>query len=98
MSEKKLNEMHVSRCNVNLEDDCKQWYVTKAKSMGMSMSNLLSFVCTNYYETQRNAETLRRVSEMNQSSDIKELSDNVRELLSILLSTAEDGETQNADK
>ena len=63
--------MHVNRCNVNLEDECKLWYVTKAKSMGVSMSNLLSFVCTNYYEQQRNAETLRNISEMNEN--VKEM-------------------------
>lgn len=92
MNDKKLSEMHVSRCNVNLEDDCKAWYVTKAKSMGMSMSNLLSFVCTNYFEQQRNAETLRNLSEMNQNEELKELNENVKEMMKMFAELAQSEE------
>lgn len=81
--------MHVNRCNVNLEDECKLWYVTKAKSMGVSMSNLLSFVCTNYYEQQRNAETLRNISEMNQNEELKELNENVKEMMKMFAELAQ---------
>lgn len=78
---KKLDEIHLNRCNVNIEDDCKDWFMIKAKSMGMSMSQLMSFILTNYYDAQLNADAMKNISAMNQNPALTEANKNLVEMM-----------------
>lgn len=78
---KTLEELHLNRCNVQVEDDVKDWYMYKARSMGMSMSQLMAFVLSNWYEQHINADAVRMLAELNQDGDLKETNRNVLELL-----------------
>ena len=74
---KTLEELHLNRCNVQVEDDVKEWYMYKAKSMGMSMSQLMSFVLSNWYEQHINADAVRMIAELNKDEDLKQTNQNV---------------------
>lgn len=78
---KPIEELHLNRCNVNVEDDCKAWYMYKAKSMGMSMSQLMAFVLSNWYESHINADAMRMLAELNKDEDLKQTNQNVLAML-----------------
>lgn len=79
---KTLEELHLNRCNVQVEDDVKEWYMYKAKSMGMSMSQLMSFVLSNWYEQHINADAVRMIAELNKDEDLKQTNQNVLAMIS----------------
>lgn len=74
---KTLEELHLNRCNVQVEDDVKEWYMYKAKSMGMSMSQLMAFVLSYWYEQHINADAVRMIAELNKDEDLKQTNQNV---------------------
>jgi antitoxin component of RelBE/YafQ-DinJ toxin-antitoxin module len=87
---KPIEELHLNRCNVQIEDDVKAWYMYKAKSMGMSMSQLMSFVLSNWYESHINADAVRMIAELNQSEDLKQTNQGVFELIAEMRKFKED--------
>lgn len=80
----KIEDLHLNRCNVNVEDSIKDWYMFKARSMGMSMSQLMSFVLANWYESHRNAEALQIIAELSKGDDLKETNANTLEILKLI--------------
>lgn len=50
--EKNIEDLKLIRVNVSIEEDCKNFYQFKAKSLGMSMSSLMAFILSDYYESQ----------------------------------------------
>lgn len=78
---KTLQELHLNRCNVQVEDDVKDWYMYKARSMGMSMSQLMAFVLSNWYEQHINADAVRMIADLNKNGELQETNRNVLELL-----------------
>lgn len=81
---KSLEELHLNRCNVQVEDDVKDWYMYKAKSMGMSMSQLMAFVLSNWYEQHINADAVRMLAELNSDDDLKKTNQSVLAMISEL--------------
>lgn len=59
-----LDDIELIRININLEKSVKEWFQYRAKTMGMSMSQLMAFVLTTYSETQKNNEAVRNLSAM----------------------------------
>ena len=57
-----LDDIELIRVNVNLEKSVKEWFQYRAKTMGMTMGQLMSFILTNYADTQRNNEAVRNLS------------------------------------
>ena len=78
---KAFEELHLNRCNVQVEDDIKDWYMYKAKTMGMNMSQLMAFVLAQWYEQHINAETLRLLADFNKGVDVKEINESSIALL-----------------
>lgn len=74
---KPMEDLHLNRCNVQVEDDVKAWYMYKAKSMGMSMSQLMAFVLANWYESHINADAVRMLAELNKGEDLKQVNENI---------------------
>ena len=81
---KRYEDLHLNRCNVQVEDEVKEWYMYKSKSMGMSMSQLMSFVLANWYESHKNAEALQIIAELSKGEDLKETNANTLEILKII--------------
>lgn len=81
---KRYEDLHLNRCNVQVEDAVKEWYMFKAKSMGMSMSQLMSFVISNWYESHKNAEALQILAEISKGDDLKETNANTLEILKLI--------------
>lgn len=78
---KPMEDLHLNRCNVQVEDDVKAWYMYKAKSMGMSMSQLMAFVLANWYESHINADAVRMLAELNKGEDLKQVNENMISML-----------------
>lgn len=78
---KDFDEIKLHRITVNVEDECKKWYMAKAKSMGMSTNNLMGYVLADYYEKHKNAEAVRVLSELGTSNDLNESNKSLVELL-----------------
>ena len=68
----KIEDLNLIRVNVTIEEDCKDWFMFKAKSMGMSMSNLMSFILSNYYESCLNQEATRLIADASRSDNVRE--------------------------
>lgn len=64
MSDFNKNDVELCRVNVNLERKVKEWLSWHAKTMGMSMSQLCSFLITQYYNNNLNQETMRTLKEV----------------------------------
>lgn len=78
---KPIEELHLNRCNVNVEDDVKSWYMYKAKSMGMNMCQLMAYVLCQWYDQQVNADALRMLADLNKDEDLKQTNRNVLSLI-----------------
>lgn len=82
----KFEDLVLTRVNISIEEDCKQWYMFKAKSMGMSMANLMSFVLSNFWEQHITADAVRLLSEVSKGDDLKSLNADAKEILQVLQS------------
>lgn len=71
----RIEDLKLTRVNISIEEDCKEWYQFKAKSMGMSMANLMAFILSNYYENSLNQQAQRTLSEAMKSESVKETND-----------------------
>lgn len=71
----RIEDLKLTRVNVSIEEDCKNWYQFKAKSMGMSMANLMAFILSNYYESQLTQEATRVLAEAAKPENAKETND-----------------------
>lgn len=71
----RIEDLKLTRVNISIEEDCKEWFQFKAKSMGMSMANLMAFILSNYYEQNLNQQATRAISEAMQSDNIKQTND-----------------------
>lgn len=71
----RIEDLKLTRVNVSIEEDCKNWYQFKAKSMGMSMANLMAFILSNYYESQLTQEATRVLAEAAKPENTKETND-----------------------
>lgn len=69
------------RVNVNVSDECKQWYMMEASTMGMAMSQLMSYVLATHYKNQKNAEAVRHLSEASNSGDLQEMQSQLLEIM-----------------
>jgi CRISPR/Cas system-associated exonuclease Cas4 (RecB family) len=82
---KDFDDIKICRINVNVEQSVKDWYQYKAKSMGMSMCQLMAYVIANYCETQRNSEAFRSMSDMTVKTDAESLQRENMETINIFL-------------
>lgn len=71
----RIEDLKLTRVNISIEEDCKEWYQFKAKSMGMSMANLMAFILSNYYENQLTQQATRGIAEAIKSENVKETND-----------------------
>lgn len=78
---KNFEELHLNRCNVQVEDEVKSWYVYTAKSMGMSTSQLMSFVLSQWYEQHINADAVRVIAEMNKNGELTQVTQELFQLI-----------------
>ena len=93
MKEKTFEELHLNRCNVQVEDAVKDWYMFKAKSMGMSMSQLMAFVLANWYENHITADAVRLLSELGKGEDLKQTNAEMAKLLEAIQRMSNSGDT-----
>ena len=93
----KYEDLVLTRVNISIEEDCKQWYMFKAKSMGMSMANLMSFVLSNFWEQHITADAVRLLSEISKGEDLKNLNADTKEILQAIQSMSKSGVTPPAD-
>ena len=77
----KIEDLVLTRVNISIEEDCKQWYMFKARSMGMSMANLMAYVLSNFWEQHITADAVRLLSEMSQGEDLKKLNSDTKDIL-----------------
>lgn len=85
-----IENIKTERCNINLEKSCKDWFMWKAKTMGMNMSQLMAFVLTSYKDTQQNADALKSLSNVAENADSQAVN---RELLDLLKAIKEDSDS-----
>lgn len=76
-----MEDMKLARININLSQECKEWYQEKARSMGMAMSQLMSYILSTHYENSLNAEAVRLMSSFSKSGDIQEIQKQMIELM-----------------
>lgn len=76
-----MEDLKLVRLNISLEQSVKEWFQLRARRMGMSMSQLMSFVLTSYYESRIDAETRNSLNEFCTNPQVQ--ADN-KELLSFL--------------
>lgn len=74
---KKIEDFHLNRCNVNVEDEIKNWYMCKARSMGMSMSQLMSYVIYSYYEQHTNSDALKALASLSSDDNLRQTNNNL---------------------
>ena len=90
-----FNDIKLVRINVNLEENVKKWYQYKARSMGMSMSQLMAYILTNYHDQQINAQNLAEIKNMaydeQLKNDNKELYKMMMEFITTLKGMEKDG-------
>ena len=83
--ENDIEDIKLVRINVNLEKSVKEWYQLRARKMGMSMSQLMSFVLTSYCESRMDADVRSSFNEfcMNpqNQADNKELLSCLKDIL-----------------
>jgi len=77
----KIEDLVLTRVNISIEEDCKQWYMFKARSMGMSMANLMSFVLSNFWEQHITADAVRLLSELTNGEELKKFNAETKEIL-----------------
>lgn len=80
----------LNRININVEDSVKKWYQIKARSMGMNMTQLMSYVVANYCTTQKQAETLQQIGEISKNENIREDNVNMLNLIVEMLNQIND--------
>lgn len=66
-----LNDIELVRININIEKNVKEWYQYKAKTMGMSMSQLMSYILTNYHDNQIQSQNLADIKNMAYDENLK---------------------------
>lgn len=96
-----VKDLHLNKCNVNVEDSVKDWYVFKARSLGMTRTQLMSFVIANWCETQRNAAAVQTLAELSKNSDNQRMSETFAEFAALCVAEAkkeQEQEQEQADK
>lgn len=78
---KALEELHLNRCNVNVEDSLKDWYMYTARTMGMSMSQLMSFALSEWYLQHMNNDAIRAIAEMNKNGELTQVTQDLFQLI-----------------
>jgi antitoxin component of RelBE/YafQ-DinJ toxin-antitoxin module len=76
-----LNDIELIRININIAKNVKEWYQYKAKSMGMSMSTLMAYILTDYYDKQIQADTIRMACDDSTKEETKQMYKMMFELL-----------------
>lgn len=93
-----LDDIELVRININIEKNVKEWYQYKAKSMGMSMSQLMSYILTNYYDGQKNAETLKDIKNMAYDEQLKADNKEMYALMVEFMKSVKDVQTGEKDE
>jgi len=93
----KIEDLVLTRVNISIEEDCKQWYMFKARSMGMSMANLMAYVLSNFWEQHITADAVRLLSEMSQGEDLKKLNSDTKDILQAIQNMNKSGDTPPSD-
>lgn len=82
-----LKDIELTRVNISLEKSTKEWFQYKAKTMGMTMSQLMAYILTTYSETQRNNEAVRTLKDLatdeNTKSENAEMLKTLQELITL---------------
>lgn len=92
---KELNNIKLIRINVNLEQSVKEWYQYKAKTMGMSMSQLMSYILTNYHDNQMQSQNLADIKNMAYDEQLKNDNKEMYSMLLELINAMKDKEGEN---
>lgn len=87
-----LNNIKLIRINVNLEQSVKEWYQYKARTMGMSMSQLMSYILTNYHDSQVQAQNLADIKNIAYDEKLKNDNKEMYAMLIELINATKEGE------
>ena len=71
----------LERIGLRIPSEVKEWYMKESLSLGLSMSQYMSFVLVNHQRNQEATQALKNLSEMSKNQDVIETNKEMLELL-----------------